>query len=132
MVFRLKSNDITQVYSHNKVSQPFEALPSFAVAAEMLSYVNHAEGVKFILFRLSTTTRMYYIGHCKILQTFLIERPPLIKNPMFGEHPDPCEEEFEPDLVSNFEFPSPEQMDLINNISIESGVPHSLKFLSIK
>ena len=51
---------------------------------------------------------------------------------MFGEHPDPCEEEFEPDMCSEFEFPSVEQMDLINNISIESGEPHSLKFLSIK
>ena len=67
MVFRLPSNDIKQVYSHNKVSQPFEALPSFAVAAEMLSFVDYANGVKYRLFRLSTTTRMYFIGHNKIL-----------------------------------------------------------------
>ena len=98
----------------------------------MLSFVDYANGVKYRLFRLSTTTRMYFIGHNKILQSFLIERPPLIKNPMFGEHPDPCEDEFEPDQISEFEFPSAEQMDLINNISIESGKLHRLKFLSIK
>ena len=65
---------------------------------------------------------MYYLGHNKILNTFLIERPPLIKNPMFGEPEEPCEEEFEPEQCSEFEFPSNEQMDLLNKIQIESGI----------
>ena len=66
------TSDITKVYSHLKVKQPFEMLPSFAVAAEVLSFVDYMDGVKYRLIRLSQTTRLYFSGHNKILKTFLV------------------------------------------------------------
>ena len=78
-------------------------LPSFAVAAEILSFVDFADGIKYRLIRISLTTRMYFVGHNDILKTFLIERPPLIYNPLFGEYPWPIEEEeFKPEECSEF------------------------------
>ena len=81
-------------------------LPSFAVAAEILSFVDYEDGVKYRLIRLSQTTRLYYVGHNKILKTFLLERPPPIKGLLFGEYPYPLEEEFEPENCTEFQFPT--------------------------
>ena len=101
-------------------------LPSFAVAAELLCFIDYADGIKYRLTRLSLTTRMYYVGHNEILKTFLIERPLPIKNPLFGEYPYPLEEEFEPDQCSEFEFPSMKITEKIMNRYIETGSPMTL------
>ena len=68
-----------------RVDPPFPALPSFNCAATILSFVNFDEEVKDLLLSLSNNTRNYYRKHMSILDGFVTDIPPLVKQKAFGD-----------------------------------------------
>ena len=85
-----------------RVEPPFPALPSFNCAATILSFVNFDEEVKDLLSALSHNTRNYYKKHMNILEGFVIDVPPLIKQKAFGDKTISVR----PNEVVDFEFPT--------------------------
>ena len=68
-----------------KSKQPFPALPTFIVAANILQFAGYKHEVKELLRLLCHTTRRYFINHQQILKAFLVSLPELRKLPFFGQ-----------------------------------------------
>ena len=49
----------TEPPKYQRCTQPLPVLPSFTVAAEVLSFFDFKPGVKRLLFKMSKTTRAY-------------------------------------------------------------------------
>ena len=64
-----------------KAKQPFPKLPSFPVAATLLSYLGFGWQVKQLLFLLSKNGRHYWESHQKFLRNFVMFRE---SKPFFG------------------------------------------------
>ena len=56
---------------YKKSGQPLPTLPSFTVAAEVLSFFDFKPGVRRLLFKMSRTARAYELGHRQLLAAFL-------------------------------------------------------------
>ena len=85
-----------------RVDPPFPAVPSFNCSATILSFVNYDDEVKDLLKSLSHNTRNYYTKHMSILEGFVTDVPPLIKQKAFGE----MEITTRAADVQDFEFPT--------------------------
>ena len=88
-------------------SQPLAALPSYPVAATILSFYDYRADVDKLLQKLSKKTQIYAKAHCEILKQFIILRPPPRLLPYFGQMQplskfSKCEE---------FQWPSREETD---------------------
>ena len=85
-----------------RVDPPFPLLPSFNCSATILSFVDYDDEVKDLLKLLSHNTRNYYTKHMSILEGFVTDVPPLIKQKAFGELKITTREQD----VQDFEFPT--------------------------
>ena len=85
-----------------RVDPPFPVIPSFNCSATILSFVDYDDEVKDLLKSLSHNTRNYYTKHMSILEGFVTDVPPLIKQKAFGEMTITTRGE----CVRDFEFPT--------------------------
>ena len=86
-----------------KVTPPFKNIPSFLVAATILSYYSFNRQAQTLLYRLSKNGGLYYEKHQNILQAFFISwRPEIMGSVKF----------MDPNINNKkvFEFPTQDQL----------------------
>ena len=92
----------TRTNVNARVEPPFPALQSFHCAATILSFVDFDDEVKDLLFALSHNARNYYKKHMSILDGFVTDIPPLVKQKAFVDMKITKRES----EVVDFEFPT--------------------------
>ena len=101
-----KTENSREPPKYTRSSQPLPTLPSFTVAAEILSFFDFKPGVRRLLFKMSRTTRAYESGHRVLLAAFLRDQPPPTLSAYFGSPDNPLKKR-----CRHFEWPKCKDID---------------------